>query len=461
MHTTPSITAALLALCLIAPSFAASAPPTNEDQPQWASYRGPSATGVAKAHLPTTWNVETGENVRWSIEIPGLAHSSPVVWGDRVFVTTAVRIEGEAKLRVGLYGDIAPVNDEGEIAFRVLCFRLSDGELLWDKLAYQGVPKIKRHTKASHANSSPSTDGTTVIAMFASEGLYAYDFDGNLKWKKDFGVLDTGYHVVKSAQWGFASSPVIHRDRVIVQADVQGQSFLTALNVDTGAEIWRTDREEVPTWSTPTIAPRPTGDQPGQEGTEQILINGWKHTGGYDFTTGKELWRIEGGGDIPVPTPIIAGHLALLTSAHGPSRPIRAIHLSATGDIQGTEAIAWEHEKAGNYMQTPIVVNGVAYFCYDNGVLSAYDAATGERLFQHRLGGGKSGFSGSPVSDGQHVFFGSEDGDVYVIKAAREFQEVALNELGETFMSTPAIASNTILFRARKHLIAIGKTVGE
>lgn len=445
-----SLTIAALTTFLGLPALASS-----DEQTAWPSFRGPDALGVAAAELPTTWNVQTGENIRWKTPIKGLAHSSPVVWGNRIYLTSAERTDdGEASLKVGLYGDIKPVDDEGEIVFKVLALDLATGSPLWERTAHQGVPKIKRHTKATHANSTPATNGEYVVAMFGSEGLYAYDTEGELKWKKDFGVLDSGFFMAKTAQWGFASSPVIHGDKVLIQADVQDQSFLAAFDLATGEELWRTNREEVPTWSTPTVAPRPRGDQPP---SEQVIVNGWKHTGGYDLETGEALWWLEGGGDIPVPTPIVYGDMVLLTSAHGRERPIRAIHLSASGDVAGTEAIVWHQEKAGNYMQTPIVVGDVAYFCFDNGVLSAYDVTTGERLFQHRLGGGGSGFSASPVSDGKKIYFPSEDGDVYVVAAKREFEQLAMNELGETFMSTPAIAGDTLLFRARSHLIAVGK----
>lgn len=427
----------------------------SDDPTTWPSFRGPDARGVATVDLPTTWNVESGDNVRWKTPIKGLAHSSPVVWGNRIFVTSAERVDdGEASLKVGLYGNITPVDDEGEILFKVLAYDLETGKQVWERTAHRGEPKIKRHTKATHANSTPATNGETVVAMFGSEGLYAYDMSGELQWKKDFGVLDSGFFMVKTAQWGFASSPVIYENKVLIQADVQDQSFLAAFDLATGEELWRTNREEVPTWSTPTVAPRLRGDQPP---TKQVIVNGWKHTGGYDLETGEELWKISGGGDIPVPTPIVHDDMVLLTSAHGRERPIRAVHLSATGDIAETEAIVWQQEKAGNYMQTPIVVGDVAYFCYDNGVLSAYDVNSGERLFQHRLGGGGSGFSASPVSDGKKIYFASEDGDVYVIAAKREFEQLAVNELGEVFMSTPAIAGDTLLFRARTHLIAIGE----
>ncbi len=223
----------------------------------WPSFRGPQALGIAPdtAELPVTFDVAAGDGVAWKTEIPGLGHSSPIVVGDRIFVTTAVRKDGDQSLKVGLYGNIAPVQDESEYDFRVLALDLTDGKVLWSRTAHTGVPKIKRHTKASHSNSTPASDGQHVIAMFGSEGLYAYSTGGELLWKKDLGVLDSGFFQVPGAQWGFASSPLIHDGMVIIQADVQKDSFLAAFEIETGRELWRTPREEVPTWSTPAIAP--------------------------------------------------------------------------------------------------------------------------------------------------------------------------------------------------------------
>jgi hypothetical protein len=192
----------------------------------WMSFHGPQGRGVAETGAtPVAWNVETGENVRWRTAIPGLAHSSPVVAGGKLFVTTAVREGGDAELRVGLYGSIAPVDEEGVHELQVLCLDAKSGAILWTQTAWRGVPAIKRHPKGSHAASTPATDGRNVVAFFGSEGLYCYDADGNLRWSKDLGRLDSGYYVVKDAQWGFASSPVIADDRVVVQCDVQEGSL--------------------------------------------------------------------------------------------------------------------------------------------------------------------------------------------------------------------------------------------
>ncbi len=419
----------------------------------WPQFRGPSASGVGSGSPPLEWNGESGKNIRWKTEIPGLGHSSPILWGDRIFLTSAVPAAGESALKLGLYGDIKPVEGEGEQAFRVYCLDRKSGKILWQRTAASGPPKIKRHPKSTHANPTPATDGKHLVVFFGSEGLFTYDLDGKLLWKKDFGVLDSGFFRVPEAQWGFASSPVIQEGVVLIQADVQKNSFLAAFDIDTGKEIWRTAREDVPTFATPLVAPYGAGDGRGQ----QVVINGWKHIGGYDLRTGKELWKLTGGGDIPVPTPVFLDGLLVITNAHGSMRPIYAIRTNAAGDItENRSAIAWSQERAGNYMQTPLLHNGLAYFCFDNGVLSVYQLATGERLYQQRLGGGSSGFTSSPVAAGGRLYVTNEEGHTYVLALGPEYKLLGENELGETVMATPAISDGVFYIRGRKHLFAIG-----
>jgi len=295
----------------------------------------------------------------------------------------------------------------------------------------------------------------TGVALFGSEGLFCFDLDGQLLWKKDLGPMDSGYYQVPSAQWGFASSPVIHDGKVVVLCDVQTNSFLAAFDLTDGKELWRAPRKDVPTWGTPTVAK--VGEQ------TQILVNGWHHNGAYDFATGTEVWKLNGGGDIPVPTPVVVGGLAYFTSGHGKFRPMQAIRLDARGDITPSEVgatnatIAWSHARQGNYMQTPIVVGGRVYGCLDNGVLTCFDAKTGSISYSERLGSGSEGFTASPVSDGRHLFFASEVGNVFVVPADGRFSVVATNKLGETCMASPAISDGTLFFRTRERLTAIGK----
>lgn len=452
----PDGTAVWAALLLCASSLGASAQERPRPGVDWPQFRGLAAEGVAEGFpLPLRWNMETGENVRWKVTVPGLAHSSPIVWRDLVCVTTAVAQNKEEALKVGLYGDITPVSDATPLSWEVHCFDKKSGAKRWSAVAHKGVPRIKRHPKGTHANSTLATDGRYLLAMFGSEGLYAYDLRGKLLWKKDLGVLESGFFQAPSAQWGFASSPVIHGDLVIVQADVLKGSFLAAFDVATGKDIWRTARNDYPTWSTPAVHVA--------NGRTQVIVNGFKHVGGYDLRTGKELWRMKGGGDIPVPTPILRGDLVFITNAHGPAAPIFAVRAGATGDIslvEGTQAsdqIVWSQQREGAYMQTPVVYGDHLYICRDNGVLSVYEAETGRRLYQQRLADGRTGFSASAVAGDGKLYYTSEEGSVLVIKAGPVFEQLAENAMGETAMATPAISEGTIVFRTRRRLVAVGK----
>lgn len=420
----------------------------------WPQFRGPAAAGVGAGATPVEWNGETGKNILWKTTVPGLGHSSPVIWGDKIFVTSAVPVSGgDPSLKVGLYGNIEPVEGEGPQNFNVYCLDRKTGKILWQQTAISGQPKVKRHTKSTHASSTPATDGRRVVVNFGSEGLYAYDLNGKLLWKKDFGLLDSGFYMVPTAQWGFASSPVLHEGKVIVQADVQKNSFVAALDAATGKELWRTARADVPTWGTPAVAPYTAGGKKGQ----QVVVNGWKHIGGYDLETGKELWKMKGGGDIPVPTPVLAENLIVITNAHGAERPILAVRTDAQGELaEGSPGLAWIQKRAGNYMQTPLLHGGLGYFCMDNGVLTVYQIATGERIYQQRLGGGTTGFTSSPVAAGDKLYITTEEGHTFVIATGKEYKVLGENELGETVMSTPAISDGVLYIRGRKQLFAIG-----
>ncbi|MGB0143763.1 MAG: PQQ-binding-like beta-propeller repeat protein [Akkermansiaceae bacterium] len=418
---------------------------------QWPQFRGSAASGLSTEKVtPVEWNVETKTNIVWTTPIPGLAHSSPIIWGDRVYLTTVIG-PGDPELKLGLYGNIAPAKDKGIHQWRLLALDRKTGKVLFNKKGHEAEPRSQRHTKATQCNSTPATNGNFIVTYFGSEGLFCFTMEGELVWKKDLGEMDAGYFKMPTAQWGFASSPVIHKGRVIVQCDVQKDSFLATFDLKTGKELWRTPRADVPTWSTPAVAK-------WQDKT-QILVNGWKHIGGYDFETGKELWKLKGGGDIPVPTPIVGKEVAYFTSAHGMFRPIRAIKLSAQGDItppevkDTNEAIPWVHHRRGNYMQTPILIGNRLYACSDRGALTCFDAKDGSVLFSERFAG--NGFTASPVSDGKHLYITCEFGDVFVVKVGDKFEKVAKNNLGDNCLATPAIADGTLFFRTQTSLLAI------
>jgi outer membrane protein assembly factor BamB len=329
--------------------------------------------------------------------------------------------------------------------------------VLWERVAHTGVPQVKRHMKATHANSTPATDGKHVVALFGSAGLYCYDVDGKLLWKKDLGVLDAGWFYDPSYQWEYAASPILYGNLVIVQADLQKGSFIAAYDLAEGRQVWRTEREEIPSWATPSVFETAK--------RAELVTNATKHVRGYDPLTGKELWRLAGNAEIVAPTPIAAHGLAYVTSGYSPIQPIYAIRLgAASGDItlaegkEASETIAWSKKRGGPYMPTPIVYGDHLYTCANNGILTAYDAKTGAQVYRERIGGTKSvAFTASPVAADGKLYFASEDGEIYVVKAGPKFELLATNPMGEVLMATPAIVDGMILVRARHHLFAIGE----
>jgi outer membrane protein assembly factor BamB len=414
---------------------------------QWPSFRGPDARGVAAAGTPpTTWDVGAGTNVAWKTPIPGLGHSSPVVWGDRVFVTTAVTLAAAgaeaaaaADTTVALHkgGSVAPTTRH---AWRLYCLDRTSGRILWERTAHEGVPRVKRHAKASQASASAATDGRHVIAMMGSEGLYAFDINGKPLWTKDLGRLDQGYVDDHSAEWSPGSSPVIRDGVVIIQNDRHADSYVAAFDVATGAEKWRVGRDEMPSWATPVVT---SGARP------TIVTNSPRFIRGHDAATGRELWRVEEGSQVKVPTPVVFEDLVIVTGGYPTGgRPIIAIRL-ATGEV------AWKLERGSPYTPTPLVYDGVLYVMIDNGVLAAYDPRTGTRHYQERVARDSGNFSGSPVAAAGRVYLPSEDGAVFVVKAGPTFELLARNDMQEMLLATPAIVGDQILVRTRTHLVAI------
>jgi outer membrane protein assembly factor BamB len=419
----------------------------------WPQFRGPSASGIGDgANPPVKWDATKGTNILWSVEIPGLSVSSPIVWGDQVFVTTAISSDPKQTFRIGAYGDTDPVDDKSPHKWVVYAIDKKSGKIEWQQIAHEGVPKTKRHPKSSQASPTPATNGKVVVAYFGSEGLYAYSTSGELLWKKDLGLQNAGWFFDPDSEWGAASSPVIYKNMVILQCDRQKDSFIAAFDLKDGRELWRTARAEIPSWGTPTIVA-------GKDHTE-VATNAPKAIRGYDADTGKQLWSMGPNSEVVCTTPVSAQGLIYVTAGYPPVQPIYAIKVGSSGDLtlkdgkESSDAIAWSKQRGGVYLPSPLVYDERLYTVANNGVLSVYDAKSGTRIYQQRVGEGGS-YVASPVVAAGKLYISSEDGDVFVVKAGPQYELLSKNPIGEPILATPALAGDLLLVRGAKHLFAI------
>jgi outer membrane protein assembly factor BamB len=426
----------------------------------WPAYRGPAANGVGQGTAPASWNgdASTGplRNIKWKTHIEGLGHSSPVITGGKLFVTTAISSTGKAPLKVGLYGSGDSADDDAEQEWVLYCLDQLSGEVLWRQTAHRGKPRTRRHTKATHANTTVATDGKRVIAFFGSEGLYSYTLDGKLEWQKDLGILEMAPSDDRTLSWGFASSPVLFEDRVIVQSDSKKDGFLAAFAAADGRELRRVPRASVSvcSWATPGVFKTAK--------RTQVVANGYPYIVGYDFKTGEELWRLKSEGDIPVPTPFMAHGLIYVANAHGGKSPLYAIRPEASGDItpapgsRVSAGLAWSEERNGSYLQTPVVYGDLIYASTSQGIFKAYEARTGHKVYEQRLGTGGA-FTSSPVAADGKIYVSDEEGQTFVIRAGPQFQLLGTNQLGELVLATPAISERALYFRTPGSVLAIAE----
>jgi outer membrane protein assembly factor BamB len=433
-----------------------SLPKPSASKGSWPSFRGPQASGIAEQqNLPERWNGKTGENILWHTPIPGLAHSSPIVWGNRIFITSAVSSEPNASFRPGLYGDGDASKDRSSHRWMIYAVDKRTGKVVWERAAHQGEPLEKRHIKSTYANSTPATDGRIVVAWFGSQGVHAYDVNGRFLWKVELGRLDVGAYDIPTYEWGPASSPIIWNDLVIVQCDTQTDSFLLALDAASGKTIWKTDREEIPSWGTPTVVDTPAGPQ--------LVTNASNFIRGYDPRTGKELWRLGRSSKITAPTPIFADGVFVVVSGRGPERPIFVVRPNSRGDLTlpesktDSEAIVWSKTGRGSYMPTPLVYNGILYVLGNNGLFDAYDLKSGAEIYRQRLPLVGSGFSASPVAADGKIYLSNEDGEILIVAAGQKFSHVGTNSMGELLMATPALSDGVMYVRSAASLFAIGR----
>lgn len=416
----------------------------------WPSFRGPGASGVADGEgLPATWDVETGTNVRWRTAIPGMGHSSPIVHSGRVYLTTAASGRA-ADLVLGDEGGISEADDAVRQSWRVLAIDAGDGSVLWDREVYSGEPRARRHVKASYANSTPATDGHTLVAILGSQGIVALDAaSGEERWRADLGRLSLGLFGDAGSEWGYASSPLIAGERVFVQVDLHAGSYLAAFDLATGEPLWRVDREERPVWATPTLVKA--------GGREELVVVGGYYTRAYDPATGRELWRFADEAEVKTPTAFLAGDLIILSGGYR-GRPMFALKPGGNGDISlpaGATSgpfVAWTTEPGGPYTATPVAYDGLLYSVRNEGIFQIHDLEDGSLVHRQRT---QATHSASPVASDGRVYVAAEGGEVLVYRAGRAGELLARNDMGEPCMATPAIADGLLILRTTRHLYAI------
>ncbi|MDA1305816.1 MAG: FG-GAP-like repeat-containing protein [Acidobacteria bacterium] len=419
----------------------------------WPQFRGNQGLGVAdEQRPPVSWDLETGRSVLWKTPVPGLGHSSPVIWGDLLFVTSAISRDPNSVFEKELKGEQDFRTDRAIHQWRVYALDRTTGRVVWDRLAYEGTPAIPRHPHNSYASATPVTDGRYVVVMFGSEGVYCYDLTGNLVWKKALGVIHAGKHNNPEYTWGTASSPVLHRGLVFVLCDSLEGGYVSALDVTSGREVWRTPRDANPSWSTPAIVE--------SGGHAELVINAAPYIQSYDPATGKELWRLGPSTTNTTPTPIAGEGLIFVANGYNPIKPIYAVVPGSRGDLTlkdgatQSDAIAWSNLRDGPYMTTPLLYRGILYVVSTRGVMTTFEPRTGRQIYQARIAAG--GYSASPIAADGRIYVASEEGDIFTIRAGREFEILATSAMHETVMATPALAGNAVYVRTEHAVYAIG-----
>jgi len=421
----------------------------NAQSPQWPMFRGENASGLGEGSAPIRWNAGTNEGIAWKTAIPGIGHSSPVIWGDLVFITTAVSSDSAETFTPAAARGASVAESRPQQSWRIYCLDRQSGRIVWQRTAHEGVPKIGRHAKASHANATPATNGRQVVAFFGSEGLFAYSLDGKPLWSRDLGIIDVGYVGQPEYQWSTASSPLLYDGLVIIQADAQQGSFVAAFDVESGREVWRQRRDELPSWSTPVIA--------GAGSRAVLVTNSPKFIRGLDPRTGRELWRVADGAEVKVPTPVAAQDIVVVSGGAPRGRQFYGIRPAESGDRRNDEVdrLAWTVEKGGPYTPTPIVTGDLLFVLADNGVLRAFEVQSGRLLHQARVPETGGAYSASPVSAAGVLYLTSEDGEIHVVRAESRFELIATNAMGEILMATPAIGGGMLIVRGAQHVFGV------
>ena len=429
---------------------------TTSDDADWPRWRGPFETGMARGDAPTTWS--DSKNIKWKISIPGRGHSSPVLWGNQIFVTTAVPIgaepEGEKPTRPqpgadaprrggGASGGAGPLVDH---KFELISLDRRTGKILWQKTAKVAKPHEGYHRMyGSFASNSPVTDGKHVIAYFGSRGVFCYDLKGKLIWEKDLGVAMT-----MRLGFGEGTAPVLHENSLILNIDHEGEDVMVVVDKNTGKELWRVNRDEPSNWAAPLVI--------DVQGRKQVVVSATRKVRSYDLKTGEVVWECAGLGTNTIPAPVRQGDMIYVMSGHREPN-LLAIKLGRKGDLTGTDAVVWTNTRGNAYTASPVLHDNKLYFVTDSGMVSCLDATTGKPYYSQVRLPKATNIKSSPVGANGKLYISTEDGDVVVLKMGETFEVLATNTLEDQFfIATPAIADGEIFLRGQNTLFCIQQT---
>lgn len=413
----------------------------------WHQWRGPLATGVAPyGDPPLKWDEKS--NIKWKAEIPGLGSSTPIVWGDQVFVLSAIKTDRKPETPPQADARAKTAPEGNYYAFVVLSFDRATGKLRWKEVACEAVPHEGRHNTNTYASASPTTDGRRLYVSFGSRGIYCYDLAGKLQWKRELGRMRTRYG------WGEAISPVVHGDSLIINWDHEDDSFIVSLDAGTGETKWRADRDEPTSWATPLVV--------SQGGREQVVVNATNRVRAYDLATGQVLWQCGGQTTNVIASPVASGGVVYCMSSYGDNAAY-AIPLDSSGDITGSGRVLWSHHRGTPYVPSPLLLDDRLYFLRSNGnILTCLDAKTGRPLIDQVRVPALKNIYASPTAAAGRIYLVDRDGTTIVLNAATAGRDaaaevMATNKLDDPIDASPAIVGRELFLRGRGHLYCISE----
>ena len=431
--------ALLICAVIAAPAFA-----LGEDATQvvgkWPQWRGPLANGVAPhGNPPMNWSED--HNVRWKTSIPGLGSGTPVVWGDRVFVTTAVKTDRMAEKPPAADDSARTTPPKHIYQFVLLCLNRETGEVIWRRIARENVPREGLHSTNSYASASPITDGERVWCFFGSQGIYCFDRQGSLLWDRDLGEMRT------RRGWGEGATPALHNNVLVVPWDHEDASFVVALDALAGSELWSQQRDEPSGWATPLVIPRGTG--------QQAVLNGTNRVRSYDLQTGELLWECGGQTVNAIPSPVADRRFVYVMSGYRGSHAV-AVPVDADGDVTGSDTLRWTRSRGTPYVPSPLLLEDRLYYtAVNNSVLTCVDVETGELVYGPERLPGIANLYASPVAANERIYLTSREGATAVIAAGDRFEVLATNQLDDGFDASPAIVGTQMFLRGREHVYCL------